>query len=146
MRKTIHAVVAVLVAAAVLGASAQEASPYQVSIVSPSDQSTVFSDTGEMTVQAEVSPALAGGDRLELLVDGRSIAAADGALDFTVFGMARGEHLLQARIIDATGNVAAVSPSDTIYVWAASTLFPNRSAMGASSGSRIATRITVKRG
>jgi ABC-type glycerol-3-phosphate transport system substrate-binding protein len=124
------AVVATLVAASALGASAQEASTYRVSIVNPADQSTVFSDTGEMTVQASVSPALANGDSLELLVDGQSAGPPGISLDFALSGMARGEHLIQARVIDATGNVAVASPPDTFQVWTASILLENVGAGG----------------
>jgi hypothetical protein len=111
------------------GASAQEeGSAYQVSIVNPADQSTVFSDAGEMTVHASVSPPLAKGDSLELLVDGQSAGPPGTSLDFALSRMARGEHLIQARVIDATGNVAVASPPDTFQLWTASILFENEGA------------------
>jgi hypothetical protein len=115
----------ILALAPAFGASAED-STYQVRIVNPADQSTVFSDTGEMTVLASVSPPLANGDGLELLVDGESAGPPGASLDFALSGMARGEHLIQARVIDATGNVAVASPPDTFQVWSASILFPNQ--------------------
>jgi hypothetical protein len=129
MRALIRTTAAALVAVAALGASAQEASSYELGIVVPAAASTVFSDTGDVTVQASVVPELAPGDKVELLVDGAPAGPASASLDFALTGIPRGQHVLQARIIDASGNVGSVSPPDTFYVWAASLLFPNRKAM-----------------
>jgi hypothetical protein len=120
---------ATALAAAALAAGAQPS--YQLSIVEPADQSTVFSDTGEMTVQLAVAPNPAPGESIELLVDGAP-AGASASTEFALSGMTRGEHTLQARIIDSTGNVAATSATTLFYVWAASVLFPNR--QGAAVG------------
>jgi hypothetical protein len=106
-------------------AAAQDPAPYQVSIVSPDDLSTVFSDTGEVTVDTKVVPPLASGDHIELLVDEQQ-GPPSSSLQFALAGLPRGLHLLEARVIDASGNVAAISAASTFYVWAASTRFPNR--------------------
>jgi hypothetical protein len=126
MGSTIRMAVAALAATAALAAGAQQAAPYRVTIGNPGDDATVYSDTGEMTVQVAVTPDLAGGDSVELLVDGEPAGLPTTSLDFPLTGMARGQHMLQARIIDATGNVGSMSPPSTFYVWAASLLFPNR--------------------
>jgi hypothetical protein len=120
------AVVFTLAAVAATGVAAQGGSTYQLSIVSPADHSTVFSDSGDVTVKATIAPPLAQGERIEFLVDGMPAGLPTTSLNFSLSGTARGQHLLQARVIDTTGNVAAVSPADTFYVWAASVAFPNR--------------------
>ncbi len=51
---------------------------------------------------------------------------AVSTLAFALSDIPRGEHQLQTRIIDSTGNVGSVSPSSTFYMWQASRLFPNR--------------------
>jgi hypothetical protein len=63
-----------------------------------------------------IEPPLAGSDRIELLVDGDPAGEPSSSLDFQLAGMVRGQHVLQVRVIDATGNVGAVSPSSVFYV------------------------------
>ena len=99
---------------------------YDVDIVSPGDLATVFSDSGDFSVRTKVVPDLAAGDRLEFLLDGTPIGPPSPILELPLYGITRGEHVLQARIIDSTGNVASVSPASVVYVWQASLLFPNR--------------------
>jgi hypothetical protein len=109
------AAVLALVAAAAPGVAAQGGSSYQLSIVSPPDESTVFSDSGDVAVKATIAPPLAQGERIEFLVDGMPAGPPTRSLEFSLSGTARGQHLLQARVIDTTGNVAAISQSDTFY-------------------------------
>jgi hypothetical protein len=76
--------------------------------------------------QVTVAPELATGDNVGLLLDGMPVAPPMKSLDFPLYGITRGQHLLQARIIDATGNVGSISPPSIFYVWEASRLFPDR--------------------
>ena len=119
-----------LIAAAALAvpmlAAAETARHYDVDIVSPADLATVFNDNGDFQVRTTVTPDLAAGDRLEFLVDGDPIGPPSPILEIPLYGITRGEHALQARIIDSTGNVASFSPPIVVYVWQASLLFPNR--------------------
>jgi len=124
-----NAAAAVMVAAA-LGVSAQGVPKYDIDIVDPADEATIFSDSGDVTVRATVTPALAKGDQVELLVDGEPAAPPGATLEFALSGIPRGQHVLQARIIDSTGNVGAISPSRIFFVWQASVLFPNRGLSG----------------
>jgi hypothetical protein len=128
MRMLSSIVTAAVLAVPALGAPALGAPIYNVGIVSPTDQQTVFSDSGDFSVQTTVVPDLAKGDRLEFLVDGTPVAPPSAILEFPLYGIPRGEHVLQARIIDSTGNVASTSPASIVYVWQASLLFPNRRA------------------
>jgi hypothetical protein len=99
---------------------------YQLDIVDPANQATIFNNNGDVLVRVTVVPDLANGDQVELLVDGVPAAEPGTALEFPLTGLVRGTHMLQARIIDSSGNVGSISPSSTIYVWEASRLFPNR--------------------
>jgi hypothetical protein len=126
MRTFYRIAAAGLLALPVLGVSAQGTPSYQLSIVNPGSDTTVFSDPGNVLVQAAIVPHLANGDQVELLVDGEPAGPPSTTLDFSLSGIPRGQHLLQARVIDSTGNVDAISPSSTFYVWQASRLFPNR--------------------
>lgn len=117
---------AAVMALPALGFTAQVTPNYHLGIANPADGSTVFSDSGDVLVRATVAPELANGDKVELLVDGLPAAAPSTTLEFPLSGIARGLHLLQVITIDSTGNVGSISPSNTLYVWQASKLFPNR--------------------
>jgi hypothetical protein len=126
MRTLFRIAAAGLLALPILGVSAQETPGYRLSIVNPGNDTTVFSDPGNVRVQAAVVPQLANGDQVELLVDGEPAGPPSTTLDFSLTGIPRGQHLVQARVIDSTGNVDAISPSSIFYVWQASRLFHNR--------------------
>jgi hypothetical protein len=100
-----------VLALAPFGARAQDTSRYQLDIVSPADEAALPSDGGDVQVRTAIVPQLANGDRIELLVDGLPAARPGTALEHDLSGLAPGRHRLQARIIDSTGNVGAVSPS-----------------------------------
>jgi hypothetical protein len=126
MRKLYSSIVAAVLAVTAFGAAAEPRSAYDIAIASPADDSTVFSDSGDVSVRVAVSPALGNGDRVELLVDGASVAPPMAVLDFPLQGVTRGQHVLEVRVIDATGNVASSSGATVFYVWQASLLFPSR--------------------
>jgi len=58
MRTFSRAAAAAVMAAAVLGVHAQDAPKYDVDIVDPAEEVTVFSDSGDVLVRATVAPAL----------------------------------------------------------------------------------------
>jgi hypothetical protein len=128
MRALASIATAAVLALAALGVSAQETANYQLNIADPADEATVFNDSGDVLVRVTVVPDLATGDQVELLVDGLPAAPPATTLEFPLSGLVRGPHLLQARIIDSTGNVGSISPSSTVRVWQASLLFPARRA------------------
>jgi hypothetical protein len=126
MRPLARIATAAVLALTALNVSAQDASRYQLDIVDPAELTTVFNNSGDVAVRVTVAPDLANGDQVELLVDGVPAAPPSTTLDFPLSGLVRGTHLLQARVIDSTGNVDSISPSTTFYVWEASRLFPTR--------------------
>jgi hypothetical protein len=114
MNGSLRITAAATLAACAFGAAAQE--PYQLGIADPMDQAVVSGDQGALVVRAAVVPALGGGDRLELLVDGTPVAKPSDQLEFHLTGIAPGVHVLQTRIIDATGNVGEISPTNILTV------------------------------
>jgi hypothetical protein len=119
MNRRKQCAVTALVLALGAGAStafAQEASNYRLEIVAPADQAMIPGPDTGVGVRAAVSPRLAAGDDVEVLLDGEPLAAPGSALDFRVSALAAGTHLLQARIIDSTGNVGSISPPSFFYV------------------------------
>jgi hypothetical protein len=107
---------ALALAAGASGALAREGANYRVQIVEPADQATISSSDGEVGIRASVGPQLAPGDGLEVLLDGEPVAAPASTLELRVADLAPGPHLLQARIIDSTGNVGSISPPSFFYV------------------------------
>lgn len=89
---------------------------YQLAITDPPDEAIVSTHNGTLAVRVAVVPALNDGDRLEFLVDGMPVAEPGGALVFQLPDIAPGLHALQSRIIDASGNVGAISPMNVLTV------------------------------
>lgn len=111
-----------------LDTSAQQRAPdsrYEaIEIMQPQDESTVFDNTGHVEVHVRVSPAseLAPGDRMILLLDEHAVVPNGQALDH----IKRGEHRLQARIVDNSGRSVIESKPIRFYLWQASRNFPSR--------------------
>jgi hypothetical protein len=124
--RILFGIVAATVALAAHGVVAQQTPGYDLAIVEPADGLTVFDDGGDVAVRVSVVPGLENGDQVELLLDGLPVAPPGASFEFPLSGVTRGEHQLQARIIDATGNVGSISPSSTVNVWQASLLFQPR--------------------
>jgi len=121
-----------LVAAAFAGALAafpglaQTPGKYaDVVIVQPASEETVHDNEGNVVVQVAVSPSLAPGDRIVLLLDGRRVAQQMGTT-FALSGIERGAHTLEALVVDGKGATLAPSRPVTFYMWQASRLFPGR--------------------
>lgn len=98
-----------------------------IAVTKPADGSTVFNNVGDVDVTVVVSPALRAdaGDQIVLLVDGRR-AAEQSATHFQLSGIVRGEHTLEALVVDASGNALISSKPVKFYMWHASRLFRNR--------------------
>ena len=93
----------------------------------PANEATVFDNAGNVEVKLALSPALdiAAGDRIALLLDGQQ-AALQSATQFRLSAVVRGEHRLEARIVDRSGNTVIASAPLEFHLWQASRLFPNR--------------------
>lgn len=120
-----------LVAAALAGAAggpsgfAQAPGRYNVAIVQPANEETVHDNEGKVVVQVAISPDLAPGDRIVLLLDGRPVGA-QGGTTFALSGIERGAHTLQAQVVDASSAPLTASAPVTFHLWQASRLFPGR--------------------
>ena len=113
-----------LLAAALAGAAvsppglAQAPGSYNVAIVQPANEETVHDNQGNVAVQVAVSPGLAPGDRIVLVLDGRPVRQQTGTT-FALSGVERGAHTLQAQVVDANGATLAASRPVTFYMWQA---------------------------
>lgn len=115
-------------AVAASSAAAQRTTAYRsIAVEQPANGATVFDNAGDMDVVVSVSPKLdtAAGDRIALILDGRT-ESVRGATRFRLTGVARGEHSIEARVMDGSGNVLISSSPVKFHMWQASRLFPNR--------------------
>ncbi len=98
-----------------------------IAVAQPANDATVFDNGGNVDVTVAVSPALdkGAGDRIELILDGRRVSL-QSAGQFKLSGIARGEHSLEARVVDGSGNLLISSSPVKFHMWQASRLFPNR--------------------
>ncbi len=89
----------------------EEANAYsRFEIVQPANDATIRSD-GSVAISLSLSPALAEGHEVKIVVDGSELEGGMKGTQFTLKGLARGSHSLQTRVVDAEGNVLITSNS-----------------------------------
>ena len=118
--------------AAAPGQAAETATPEPVveaysrfSVVSPSQQETLWNIEGNLSVQVDLEPALQAGHRLNAYVDGTLMTVGATSNTFTVPEVYRGLHSLQAVIMDAEGREVLRSLAVTFMVQQTSIQNPN---------------------
>ncbi|WP_461480586.1 DUF4124 domain-containing protein [Porticoccus sp.] len=94
----------------------------EVSILAPAQDATIPPGQLNVVVQIFLEPALKPGHRVQLLHNGSPYGEPAYATSFSIDSLIRGEHSLQAQIIDENGAVVAQSGSRTIHVKRASAL------------------------
>ncbi len=99
----------------------------EVSILSPAQDATIPPGQLNVVVQVFMEPALQPGHLIQLLHNGQPYGDAAYATSFSIDQLIRGEHNVQAQVIDEKGNTVASSGSVTFYVKRASPL--NREAI-----------------
>ena len=100
----------------------------QVAILAPVQQDTIHDNSGNLAVEVKVEPPIEApdGTSIRILLDGKLAAPDSVGMRFTLQGVERGEHWLQALLIDRQGQTLSVS--DTVYftMWQASINSPAR--------------------
>ena len=86
-------------------------------IASPANESTIPPGyAGDIQVSVTVVPSLDKVHRVRLMLDGRISQSALHATVFMVSGVERGEHTLQAEMLDRQGRVLRRTPPVTVFV------------------------------
>lgn len=100
--------------------------PYdRFTITSPANQTTLpVGAGGSVQVDLGIEPALREDHRVRLLLDGRVSQSAMHTEAFMVTGIDRGEHVLQAELLDASGEVRHRTSPVTLFVQRASVNLP----------------------
>jgi hypothetical protein len=89
-----------------------------VAIASPENDAVIIENNDSISVSIQVSPPLsyAYGHKMVLKVDGTPYAEPGTATSFTLEGLYRGSHQLQAEIVDKQGKHLISSSPVTIHV------------------------------
>ena len=92
-----------------------------IRIIAPLQNDVVHANEGIMRVDVELDPAIDQAARgVRILLDGKPAAPDALANSFTLEGVERGEHWLQALLIDAQGRTLQVSDTVFFTMWQAS--------------------------
>ena len=95
-----------------------------IEIFQPRSEETVHDNNGNVTV--EIMALLDSDYSIRLLIDGERAAPDSRDLTFRLQGIERGEHILEALILDERGYVVTRSQPVIFFMWQASSQFPSR--------------------
>jgi len=96
-----------------------------IRITRPANEATIRDNTGTITVNVSLSPALRPGHKLVLLVDGAQKGeSASGS--FTLKNLDRGSRSLTAQVMDKAGKTLISSAPVIVYLFRQSVIRPNR--------------------
>ena len=111
-----------------LGFACAPAGAAQVAILAPVQQDTIHDNSGNMAVKVKVEPPIdpRKGTSIRILLDGKPAAPDSPGMSFALTGVERGEHWLQALLIDAQGQTLSVSDTIHFTMWQASVNAPPR--------------------
>jgi uncharacterized protein DUF4124 len=110
--------------------TATPGAPYQVDVVSPADQETLWNIGTQLPVQVRIQPELQNGHRYDLVYDGQRRNVNTSAGRVTLPDVFRGAHTLQVVIIDSAGAEIMRSAPRTFFVQQTSVQSPNSRAGG----------------
>lgn len=93
-------------------------------IVQPESNATIRNNEGTVAVGLVITPALAEGHSIKIVVDGAELEGEMRGTQFSLNNLNRGSHSLVTRIVDADGNVLLSSSSINFHLRKASILTP----------------------
>jgi hypothetical protein len=96
----------------------------RMEISEPASGGSVRNNEGKMTVVLALSPALQPDHRVSLTIDGQPISGRFDTLAIDLDGVERGQHRLQARVVDANGATLIQSAPVEFTMRQASRLIP----------------------
>ena len=89
---------------------------YDTRIVTPAENATIPMGPGNFTVEASLSPAIRGDERLSLLLDGEPVGVPQRMPIWQLTNVYRGAHQLQVVRLTGTGRQLDASGQRTVYV------------------------------
>lgn len=94
----------------------QELAAPRAIISSPADETTIPMGGGDFSVTAQVSPGLARGQSLRLLLDGEPQGENQPSGFWDLNNVFRGAHELEVQVLDTDGSILSTSDPITVYV------------------------------
>ncbi len=89
---------------------------YDTRIVTPAENATIPMGPGNFTVEASLSPAMKGDERLSLLLDGEPVGAPQRIPIWQLTNVYRGAHQLRVVRLTGAGRQLDASGQRTVYV------------------------------
>ncbi|ABO25425.1 conserved hypothetical protein [Shewanella loihica PV-4] len=89
---------------------------YKLSISSPSEEETLRDNNGNITVIGSITPDLAAGHVLVLLMDGKVVSTPQASPVFTLENVDRGEHKFEIKALAQNGKQLASTPPRTVFL------------------------------
>lgn len=87
-----------------------------LTFVSPTNDTTIRDNEGNVAIQLGIEPPLAAGHAIALSIDGVRQEKTVSATTFTLSNMARGTHTLLATVIDDQGNELKSTEALTLHM------------------------------
>lgn len=92
-------------------------------VLRPGQDETLWNISGSLKVSLRLAPALRSGDRIQILYDGVAVDGLTGnALDVTLNEVYRGEHTIQAEVLNSEDISLIQSSVNVFYVQQSSVL------------------------
>ncbi len=89
---------------------------YELNIVSPSEEETIRSNEGNITIIADISPQLFSPHKLVLYMDGEKQGASQSSNLFKLKGIDRGEHTFTVKAVTKNGKQLASSKPRKVFL------------------------------
>jgi len=97
-------------------ATEQDAPTYLIQIMTPSEQGQIPMGQHQVPVSLQLTPQLSANHRVQLYLDGQPIGPPSHGTQLTLDNLHRGEHTLQAAVVDQQGKELNRSTSVLFYV------------------------------
>ena len=94
----------------------EEFSGYEVSIVSPAPGATIPPGYEQIPVKVSTTPGLQQGHLIQLMSNGQAYGSPSPRTSFSISPLIRGEHSIQAKILDSNNDVVGQSGTTTVHV------------------------------
>ncbi|MEO8159394.1 MAG: hypothetical protein ABI648_16470 [Betaproteobacteria bacterium] len=119
---------AAVVMATMLGFACATAGAARLTILAPAQHDTIHDNSGNMVVTVRVDPPLdpQDGTSIRILLDGKNVTAKKSGAGYALTGVDRGEHSVQAALVDRNGQTLRESEPVQFTMWQASISNPAR--------------------
>ncbi len=94
----------------------EEFAGYEVSIASPTPGATIPPGYEQIPVKVSTKPGLQQGHLIQLMSNGQPYGSPSSRTSFSISPIIRGEHSIQAKILDSNNDIVGQSGITTVHV------------------------------